>query len=162
MATYAQSRNPTRTDDYAAGVNPGDLWTNTATGAQYVCIANGRGNAVFQRVAGSTTVEAPLVSGNVATDAAVATTFTVNLTGNATLLAPSNPSPGRALVWVIRQGSGGPYTLTLATGAGGFRAGVNIPLPLSLSTGVGDVDYLAAKYDAIDGYWDVVAFMKGY
>lgn len=95
------------------------------------------------------------------TDVALGNSFRVTLAGNRTLAAPTNSVHGQKCLWRFKQGAGGNHTITLNTGAGGFRLGVSIT-SVVLSTTAGLVDYMGAMYDTNDNKWDVIAFATGY
>jgi len=94
----------------------------------------------------------------IATDASLGNTFTVTLTTNRTLGAPTNPTNGQKITYRFRQdGTGG---RTLAFNAI-FRFGLDIEA-LVLSTGANKVDYMGCIYNSTDSKWDVVAVAKGF
>ena len=95
----------------------------------------------------------------VALDASLGNTFRLVAGGDRTLLAPSNPIDGQKIT-VIHYASGANRTLTLTTGAGGFRFGTDITA-LSATTS-GKSDYLGFIYNGADNRWDIVAAVKGY
>jgi hypothetical protein len=97
----------------------------------------------------------------IATDASLGGVFRVTLAGNRTLGAPTNPTPGQKAVWRLKQDATGSRTITLTTGAGGFRLGLEISA-ITLSTAANTVDYIGAIYDVTDDRWDVVGLARGY
>lgn len=95
----------------------------------------------------------------VALDAGTGETFLLTASGSRTILAPSNPVSGKSIK-IAHTASGGARTLSLTTGAGGFRFGSDIT---ALSATVsGKTDYIGAIYNATDDRWDVVSYAKGY
>lgn len=100
------------------------------------------------------------VGGVLATDAAVAETFVVTLTGPTTLAAPTNPAAGMRRTWQLAQDGVGGRTLTLAAGAGGFVLGSLVPNTTPDGT-PNKVAYLTAYYHATSQRWHVVAFEPG-
>jgi len=97
----------------------------------------------------------------ITTDASLGTAFTVTLSGNRTLGAPSNPTTGQRCIWRLLQDGTGTRTITLASGAGGFRYGTDIT-GITLSTAANKADYIAAYYNSTADRWDVIGFIKGF
>lgn len=94
-----------------------------------------------------------------ATNSALGSTFDVTVTSNFTLSNPTNGIDGQAIVWRIKQGGTGSYTMTLGTQ---FRLPSSGPGSIVLSTSVGTMDIFCAKYNAAASKWDVVSFVTGY
>lgn len=94
-----------------------------------------------------------------ALDASLGDVFTLAAGGNRTIAVPSNPTNGQKIV-IRHLASGGARTLALNTGAGGFRFGSDITALTATSSG--KTDYIGCIYSSIDGFWDVVAYSKGY
>lgn len=85
--------------------------------------------------------------------------FTLSAAGNRTIAVPSNPTAGQKII-IQHLASGGARTLSLNSGAGGFRFGSDIT---SLTaTASGKTDYIGCIYNAGASFWDVVAVSKGY
>ncbi len=97
----------------------------------------------------------------IATDASRGNHFRVTLGGNRTLGAPTNPTDGQRVLWEIVQDGTGSRTLALATGAGGFAFGADIPA-FTASTTASKIDYLAATYRSTSDRWNVIAIARGY
>ena len=98
---------------------------------------------------------------NVTLDALAGDVFYLSAGGNRTLLAPTNPVDGRAII-IRHYANGGARTLTLTTGsAGAFRFGTDVTTALSV-TDSGAMDYIGCIYNGVDARWDVVAYSKGY
>lgn len=95
---------------------------------------------------------------NISTDVAYGTTFTVTISGNRTMLNPINSSPGKKILYQIRQDAVGGRTLTWDTD---FRFCADIPVP-TLSTSGNLTDYVAYIYNGVVSKWDCLAFSKGY
>ena len=95
----------------------------------------------------------------IATDASTGNIFTVSITGDQTLAVPTNPTDGQKCVWRVTA-SGANRTLTLASGPGGFRFGTTITALTIITSG--KTDYIGAIYNSTAGYWDVVAYSKGF
>lgn len=97
--------------------------------------------------------------GTVALNAALGTVFNLTATGNCTILAPTNPIDGEKIV-IVFTASGGPWTLTLASGAGGFVFGTDIPALTSTAAGI--TDYIGCIYQLSTTSWNVVAYSRGF
>lgn len=91
--------------------------------------------------------------------AARADRYKLTAGGDRTLSAPTNPTDGQNIV-IEHNASGANRTLTLDTGAGGFRFGTDIT-GLTVTTS-GKSDYIGAKYSGAASKWDVIAYVKGY
>jgi len=94
-----------------------------------------------------------------ALDASLGNTFTLTTTTNPTIAVPSNPTSGQKITIAVLA-SGGSRTVSLNTGAGGFRFGTDIT-GLTATTS-GKTDYIGAIYNAGSSFWDVVAYVKGF
>lgn len=92
-------------------------------------------------------------------DASVGDVFFLVANGNRTILAPTNPVIGdKIIIWHFANGAA--RTLSLQTGAGGFRFGDD---PTSLtSTDMNKMDYIGCMWNDIDGFWDIIAYSKNY
>ena len=117
-------------------------------------VANARLNTIVPP-----TVVALTDGATVALDASLGNVFKLTAAGNRTILAPSSPTAGQKII-IRHLASGGARTLSLTTGAGGFRFGTDITA-LS-ATGSGLTDYIGCVYDSVDNRFDVVAVAKGY
>jgi hypothetical protein len=95
------------------------------------------------------------------TNAAAGNFFAVTLTASRTMAAPQNPQDGQLLMYKIKQGGSGSYTLTWASGAGGFQFCADLPAP-TLSTSVGTYDYVGFRYDIGSGKWNCLVYLKGF
>jgi hypothetical protein len=94
-----------------------------------------------------------------ALDASLGVIFTLSAAGDRTIAVPSNALPGQPIV-IEHFASAGARTLSLNTGAGGFRFGTDITgLTVTVS---GKTDYISCIYNSIDSKWDVVGYVKGY
>lgn len=82
----------------------------------------------------------------------------VTLAGNRTLANPTNPTNGQRILYRIKQDATGSRTLTLDTA---FRLGTTISSS-TLTTTASKTDYLEFIYNATDGKWDIINFVKGY
>ena len=94
----------------------------------------------------------------IAVDASVGNDFRVTIAGNRTMGTPVNPKNGQQVIFQVTQGSGGPYTLTWASG---YAFPVSLPQP-SLSTGAGQTDLFAFVYNNSDGTWLFAGFVNGF
>lgn len=97
----------------------------------------------------------------IATNAALADLFRVELGGNRTLGNPTNPTDGQIVRWEIKQDATGGRTLSLTAPGSKFVFGTDLP-SITLSTAAGATDILAAIYNAAQDEWRVVAFAKGF
>lgn len=74
------------------------------------------------------------------------------IAGNHTLAAPTNPQPGKTFTVEIQQPpSGGPFTPSFASGAGGYSFGTD-GQP-TWSTAVSALDEVAFRYSALKNAW---------
>lgn len=94
-----------------------------------------------------------------ALNAALGNIFTLAATDNRTIAVPSNAVAGQKIV-IRHLASGGARTLSLNTGAGGFRFGTDITG--LTETASGKYDYIGCIYNSTASFWDVVAYIKGY
>lgn len=94
------------------------------------------------------------------TDAATAAVFTVVLTGDATLAAPTNATNGRRLLWALTA-SGAVRTVTLSTGAAGtFTVSQGVPAA-TIAVAVGKTAFLTAVYLSSTDRWHALAVDNG-
>jgi len=101
-----------------------------------------------------------LVDGaSITLNAAVGNIFYVVAGGNRTIIAPQNAITGQKII-IRHKASGADRTLALATSAGGFRFGTDIP-SITATTSA-KTDYIGAIYNAQDTIWDIVAVTKGF
>lgn len=98
---------------------------------------------------------------NIALNAALGTTFRVTLTGNRTLLEPTNPADGQTIQIEVTQDGVGGHTLALAAGAAGFVYGTTVT-NTNLSVTPLATDVITAKFSAARNRWLVIGFVKGY
>lgn len=131
--------------------------------------AAGAGAAVFSTAAPAlaTATEpgavAPAVvnltdAATIAVDASQGNDFRVTITGNRTMGKPANPANGEQIIFQVTQGSGGPFTLTWASG---YEFSSDLPQP-TLSTVAGQTDLLGFIYSAARGTWLLAAFVNGF
>jgi hypothetical protein len=118
-------------------------------------------------LAGSTTVEsgamAPAVvqvtdAATIAVDASLGNDFRVTIAGDRTMSTPANPENGQQIIFQVTQGSGGPFTLTWASG---YEFSADLPQP-ALSTTAGQTDLLGFVYNGSSGTWLLAAFVNGF
>lgn len=103
---------------------------------------------VFTKAQAVARVNLSIDAGNVSLDASLSNAFRLVLTGNATLLSPTNPYDGQVIRIVVKQDGTGGRTLAYG-GAYKFPGGV---API-LSTGANKIDYLAFEYSGADSVW---------
>lgn len=126
--------------------------------AGMVLTSNGSGAAPSFKMGGD--IVSDLSDGATpALDASLGNVFRLTAAGNRTIAVPSNPTAGQKII-IRHKASGADRTLSLNTGAGGFRFGTDITA-LTATTSA-KVDYIGCVYDATDAKWDVVAYVKGY
>lgn len=90
----------------------------------------------------------------IATDASLSNNFTVTLTGNHTLGAPTNPTDGMVCNWSINTGAG---SFTLAYNAVFDFGGAGTP---TITTAASKVALLSGYYDNGSSKW-LVSFRNG-
>jgi hypothetical protein len=87
--------------------------------------------------------------------------FRVEITGDHTLDVPTGVAGGvRQRVITVYNSDGSDHTLSLNTGAGGFRFGSDVTG--TTATIAGETDYLTFIWNATDSKWDVVGYTKGF
>jgi len=111
------------------------------------------GNAMLQKVSALSDGATP------ALNASLANVFTLSAAGDRTIAVPSNAVSGQKIV-IAHTASGGARTLSLNTGAGGFRFGSDISA--LTQTASGKTDYVGCIYNGTDSFWDIIAVVKGY
>ena len=94
----------------------------------------------------------------IAVDASQGNDFRVTLGGNRTVGTPSNPADGQKITFQVTQGTGGPYTLSWASG---YEFSAGLPQP-TLSTTAGDTDLLCFIYNGSKSAWLLAAFLNGF
>jgi hypothetical protein len=94
----------------------------------------------------------------IAVDASLGNDFRVAIAGNRTMGTPANPENGQQIIFQVTQGSGGPFTLTWASG---YEFSSDLPQP-ALSTGAGQTDLLGFVYNGLRGTWLLAAFVNGF
>ncbi len=101
-----------------------------------------------------------LVDGaTVATDASLSNRFRVTVGANRTLGAPTSPTDGQVATWEVTA-SGADRTLTLVSGAGGFKFGSDITALTPIISGT--TDMIGCVYNAPAARWYVLAYLKGF
>ncbi len=89
---------------------------------------------------------------SVTLDASTGNVFEWALGGNHALAVPLNPVAGQPILVDVQQpASGGPFTPSFASGAGGFAFGTD-GQP-AWSTAAGAVDQIAFRYSALKSMW---------
>lgn len=94
-----------------------------------------------------------------ALDASLGNLYILSATGDRTIAVPTNPSVNKRIV-IRHFASGGARTLSLNTGAGGFRFGSDVTT--LTQTVSGKSDYIAVMWNEVDSFWDVVGYIKGF
>lgn len=94
-----------------------------------------------------------------ALDASQGNIFALIAVGDRTIAVPTNPVSGQKII-IRHKASGANRTLSLNTGAGGFRFG-------SIATGLtatvsAKTDYVGAIWNEADSFWDVISYDKGH
>jgi hypothetical protein len=117
-----------------------------------------QGGIVVPSGALAPTVVALTDAATIAVDASLGNDFRVTLGGNRTMGTPANPANGEQIIFQVTQGSGGPFTLTWASG---YEFSAALPQP-SLSTTAGQTDLLGFVYNASTGTWLLAAFLNGF
>jgi len=106
----------------------------------------------------SVAVVALVDAANIAVDASLGNLFTVTLTDDRTLDAPTNPTQGQMIVFRVTQDGSGGHTLAYDAA---YRFSTDIPSP-TLSTGAGDEDYIGFLYNEADDTWDCIGKVFGF
>lgn len=88
-----------------------------------------------------------------------AKTYRCTLTGNLTLNGPTSPVDGQQVIFELTA-SGAARTVTLTTGAGGFKFGTDITALTAIASGTTDV--FAATYNSGANVWRVMAYTRGF
>ena len=94
-----------------------------------------------------------------ALDASLGNVFLLTAAGDRTIAVPSNATGGQKII-IVHKASGADRTLSLNSGAGGFRFGTDITALTATTSAL--TDYIGCVYNAADSKWDVVAYTKGY
>ena len=98
----------------------------------------------------------------IAVDAAAGRLLTVTLTSSRIMGAPTNPKDGEMIMFKIKQGGAGSFTITSWTsGAGGYQFSASIPAP-TLSTTAGLSDYIGFIYDSVSNRWNCLSYSLGF
>ncbi len=136
------------------------LWSNTnGTGLADSTILSSDGG----QLAASRRITSGLVTltdgPTPALDASLGNTFYLNSAQNPTLAVPTNATNGQVIVIIFRAITSA-RTLTLNSGAGGFKHPIEIPA-LTATTG-NAFDLITCKYSTINSKWNVMAYTKDY
>lgn len=115
----------------------------------------------------------PAVQNTVLTDAStvavnaalcgISGNFRLTLTASGhTIGAPTNPVDGQSVIFeIVQPASGGPYTVTWATGTGAYEFSTGLPTP-TLSIAANARDYVGFVYNATANIWSCVAYQLGF
>lgn len=135
-------------DDDGSG-NTGTIRNNAWKTAIYAAIDDALGKTTT------------LVDGaSVTLDVTTGTVFRLAAAGNRTILAPSGTILNGQRITIQHLASGGARTLSLTTGAAGFRFGTTLASLSATSSGL--TDYIDAVYNNTDNRWDIVNVAKGF
>jgi hypothetical protein len=94
----------------------------------------------------------------ITTDASTGSVFYVTIAASRTLANPTNPTDGQKIMYRIKQGGAGSFSLTYGSQ---FRFSTDLPQP-SLTATAGKTDRLAFEYNAADTKWDCIGVSRGY
>lgn len=131
---------------------------DSATGAE-IYEVHFYDNTYPQRVKADASKEVELTdAATIAVNASLGNTFRVELGGNRTMGAPTEPMKNQKIIFKIYQDNTG--NRTLAWNAI-YRFSTDIPSP-TLSTGAGDLDYVGFIYNETDTKWDCIALVQGF
>lgn len=97
---------------------------------------------------------------SIALDAKSGDIYDLTATGNRAISAPTNPPYDGAEILIRHTASGSNRTLSLASGAGGFRFGTSIASLSATTSGL--IDYIGCIYNLGDEKWDIVSYVKGF
>ena len=113
--------------------------------------------AITEQKAAILNVSTPAGTGTVTPDATLGPTFEITVSGALTLNGPSSPVNGQKVTFVIHNDAS--HSVTLATGAGNFIFGTDIP---SYTNSVSKTDLLGAIYNSGANRWYVVSVIQGF
>ena len=99
----------------------------------------------------------PLSGGTITPDASIAKTMIVTISATTTINGPINGVDGQQVIMRILNDA--THSVTLATGAGNFRFGSDIP---TYTNSVSLIDYLGAIWNTADNVWDLVSVIQGF
>jgi hypothetical protein len=132
-------------------------WQDSASAVVASVGANG---ALYRARAFTGGVVALVDAATIATNAALGNHFRVSTASDRTLGAPTNPADGQFCSWRITNTDASSRTLTLASGAGGFRFCSTITGLSAIAAGKADI--IGAIYHQSDNRWEVVSYSKGH
>lgn len=97
---------------------------------------------------------------SVAVNASLGNLFRLTITATShTMAAPSSPTDGQLVMFEIV--SGGAFTLSWATGTGGYVFGTDVTQP-TLSQTSGKTDYIGFIYRSSANIWRCLAYARGF
>ena len=135
--------------------------SNLVTAANAGALAAKAGSATVPAAELSPQVVALTDAATIAVNAALGNDMRVTIAASRTMGAPSNPSDGQQLTFLVTQpASGGPCTLTWTGGAGGYDFG-SAGAPV-LSTTASKTDVIAFKYVASVNSWYCLGSATGF
>jgi hypothetical protein len=97
----------------------------------------------------------------IAVNAAAGNYFKVTLTASRTMGVPTNPVDGQLIMFQIKQGGTGSYTINWTSGAAGYQFGTVLVAP-TLDTAVGAYNYVGFRFDATANRWNCLAALGGF
>ncbi len=121
-------------------------------------VIGGSGRAI-QATAYVPNVVALADGATVATNAALGNKFKLTTTQNFTLSAPTNPSDGQTIEYIITQGAGGSKVITFDAI---FHPGTTLAALPVLSTAAGARDRVTFEYNSGSTQWDLLAYALGF
>lgn len=138
----------------------GEDWEQlpTSGGGSFLPLSGGTlTGALTQQKAPVLNVSVLGTTGTITPDGTLGPTYTIALTGNVTLNGPSSPVNGQKVIFRITNDAS--HVVTLASGAGNFAFGTDIP---SYTGTPSKTDYVGAIYSSSTSHWEVVAVNLGF
>lgn len=137
---------------------------DAATTADDATTLDGSAASAFAKLAGTssftraqkTTRVTLTPGGTVSLNASLSNAFQLTCAQNFQLANPTSPTDGQTIRIVVKQGSGGPHTISF--GSAWAFAGGSAP---QLTQSAGAVDYIGAEYYAGDSIW-LASMLKGF
>lgn len=120
-------------------------------------IAGGAGQRIKPQVI-LAVITALTDAATITTDASLGNKFSVTVAASRTLAAPTNPSDGQQIEYIITQGGAGSNIITWNAI---FNVGATVSFP-TLSTVVGKRDRITFEYSSAAAKWDLLAYALGF
>jgi hypothetical protein len=111
------------------------------------------------QIAGPTLPVALTTGTTIPTNCALGRRFRGTMTQNGTLSVPTNAVDGMDVVWELTA-SGGPWTLSLSSGVGGFVFSSDVTALTPIESGKTDI--LGGTYHGPTQRWRVMSYAKGF